>query len=1268
MLRAGRSSALHAGNGRVVRGVALVLPLILLVCLQLSRASTAEAEVVHFQEPFSPLNGSGSGLTLQAPSGIAIDEATGNVFLGETSNANRVAILGGEGGAPVGLASPFTITGITTANFAEPNGVAFDNNPASSGFGTLYIADSRNADTAKRTVKAYRRNASTERYELVAELVPALLAAGTREALGVAVGPDGNVWVADRQQKAVIEFSPDGTELGRVDVSHVLPHALPSEDGRPKAVAISALGDLFVMQFGRVLDQNQPRVVKWVADGSGKINPSENPLVVPDTTGAWGMALDRSEDALYVVFEDRVVQYDATSLAKEGEFGRGVLVGGRGVAVNESNGRIYVSDNGTGRKNVVAYGPSIRTAVVEMSPATDISTSAATLHGSVNAEGSPLGFCRFEYGTSDEYGETVPCAEIVPPDSKPHAVSAALSGLQANTTYHYRLVAENASGIVSRTADATFTTLGKPRVSEPLPIWVERDSAKVSAYVNPSGFATNYRFEWGPTDDYGRVTPADIEPAISAGTERVKVVANLSGLTSGAAYHFRVVATNSAGTTFGPDQRFETLNSCGFIFDRCLELVSSPDGGLSGSAGDFLGTAQNLFFEAADSGSAVAYPVAFGLADATAGGEVIYRSDRRDAGWASEQLSPEIVAPTPTKAVYPSRFLGSSRDLSCFAFLSAQPLTPDAPRATSEAGLVNLFLRDAGGATRVVTNRPVADGQGESGSAPFLATRVIDVSDDCGKVVFATKYRYPGFAVAGDFNLYEWERASGTLRTISEVPGPSGMQIVPVNPGSGGMNGSPLGRQGDFITANRFRAVSADGSRVFFTAQRKLGDGPAGAAEVNKYAVFARVDGSETVDISKSQTTTPNAGALYQLASRDGRRVLFTANYGLTEAPDPRWPTSCNHATGAGCDLYEYDFSRPEGERLVDLSLADGTDNPGGAGVVGVAAASEDAKKVYFLARGRLARGEGPSEARNLADGTYSVYLRSEEGIRFVGVVAESDAKYLLVNDNPERPANWRAQATPSGGHLVFQTKTNVTGEDPSDAYQVYRFDAETGRTVCVSCLRNGGEPIVDGSVETLEPFEFVNRQRRAITDDGRSIFFTKKDVLAPGAVEGRPNLYEWRDGQITFLGASFEAPGKFNFTFRGLQFLGTSGDGTDVYFTSRERLTWDDGDSLMDVYDARKGGGIPQPAAPPSPCDPGVEGSCQSPQPSAVLPAGAGSAVFSGPGNVAAKASPKRRCPRGKRLVKSGKRHRCVKKVKKKKRGKHQRNRRAGNGRGAGK
>src|SRR5690606_7669632 len=101
--------------GRGLRGFAAsVVALAALVCLQLALAAGARAEIVHFEEPYSPINGTGAAV-LQAPTAIAIDEETGNVFVGETDNRNQVSIMGAQGGAPVDLVSPFTVTGFNAS-------------------------------------------------------------------------------------------------------------------------------------------------------------------------------------------------------------------------------------------------------------------------------------------------------------------------------------------------------------------------------------------------------------------------------------------------------------------------------------------------------------------------------------------------------------------------------------------------------------------------------------------------------------------------------------------------------------------------------------------------------------------------------------------------------------------------------------------------------------------------------------------------------------------------------------------------------------------------------------------------------------------------------------------------------------------------------------------------------------------------------------------------------------------------------------------------
>lgn len=79
--------------------------------------------------------------------------------------------------------------------------------------------------------------------------------------------------------------------------------------------------------------------------------------------------------------------------------------------------------------------------------------------------------------------------------------------------------------------------------------------ATVAGTVNPKGLATSYRFEYGTSTSYGSQT-ADAS-AGSDSSDHAQSAA-LSGLAPGTTYHFRILATNSVGTSVGADQVFTT--------------------------------------------------------------------------------------------------------------------------------------------------------------------------------------------------------------------------------------------------------------------------------------------------------------------------------------------------------------------------------------------------------------------------------------------------------------------------------------------------------------------------------------------------------------------------------------------------------------------------------------------------------------------------------------------------------------------------------------
>jgi hypothetical protein len=85
---------------------------------------------------------------------------------------------------------------------------------------------------------------------------------------------------------------------------------------------------------------------------------------------------------------------------------------------------------------------------------------------------------------------------------------------------------------------------------------VTQTGATLNAQVNPGLGPTVVRFQYGPSSAYGSRTAAS-DPIGSDDTDHLASVA-ISGFEPGTTYHFRALATNFAGSTYGPDQTLTT--------------------------------------------------------------------------------------------------------------------------------------------------------------------------------------------------------------------------------------------------------------------------------------------------------------------------------------------------------------------------------------------------------------------------------------------------------------------------------------------------------------------------------------------------------------------------------------------------------------------------------------------------------------------------------------------------------------------------------------
>ncbi|MFL5898199.1 MAG: IPT/TIG domain-containing protein, partial [Solirubrobacterales bacterium] len=144
------------------------------------------------------------------------------------------------------------------------------------------------------------------------------------------------------------------------------------------------------------------------------------------------------------------------------------------------------------------------------------------------------------------------------------AVEATASGLSANTKYVYRVVATNSGGTTTGTPDQSAATLpNAPTVTNSAPGAIAQTSIVMKGTVNNNGASGGSACKIVIATEAAPGTPVT-EPACSpspvSGSSATAVEATASGLTANTKYVYRVVATNSGGTTTAtPDKAVETL-------------------------------------------------------------------------------------------------------------------------------------------------------------------------------------------------------------------------------------------------------------------------------------------------------------------------------------------------------------------------------------------------------------------------------------------------------------------------------------------------------------------------------------------------------------------------------------------------------------------------------------------------------------------------------------------------------------------------------------
>jgi hypothetical protein len=319
-------------------------------------------------------------------------------------------------------------------------------------------------------------------------------------------------------------------------------------------------------------------------------------------------------------------------------------------------------------------------------------------------------------------------------------------------------------------------------------------------------------------------------------------------------------------------------------------------------------------------------------------------------------------------------------------------------------------------------------------------------------------------------------------------------------------------------------AASDDTRRVYFYDSFANGTG------------FLYVHDHETTYEVSMSARAGDVGTMHRAsfisASHDGAVAYFESPDQLTDAATP------------GGGIYRFDLAS---KTLMQITPDAG--DPTGLHLAG-AISSDDQSHVYFTSTAALGGGSQTGD-------TNAYVWTSGDGVRFIAKVAGID-KFVRV--------------TPDGRYALVLSSASVGGARNNGHVAVYRYDAVTRQTVCVSCRADGSPSNGSADIDLQSP-GFPGSQLthgRALTFDGR-VVFTSTDRIVPEDRTSGQDVYLYDKGAVSLL---TKGMGDTN------SYVGDiSDDGRNIFIYTRSALVGADRDAEeFDIYDVRVDGGFLEP------------------------------------------------------------------------------------------
>ncbi len=1151
-----------------------------------------------FQSSFGA-PGAGTG-ELSDPAGVAVNEATGDVYVVDRAN-NRVERFGAKGefiavwgwgvkdgkdefevcesGCQAGIA------GVGKGQLSAPEGVAVDNSTSTGdpSQGDVYVvadARSEHSHLAKFTAAGLpltplKQEGDEARWEGALD--------------GVAVDGSGRLWVyrgieaegiverfSDAEKNAYEEPSLEagvlcpkpGFAVDRTGVTVYVDHEredregfCPAEEGEtPRPVVAAKLGV-------------EPELLSTLLPA---LDPLQTAAVATEPSSG-DVYLANGETIAALTASGSVIQ----SLSLPGS---GALVGG--IAF-DGDGDLYLTDSTEGKVDVFEPAPAAKPQVSGLS-AHDLTPTSSELSAHVDPGGSDTHYF-FEYGTADCASDPAGCAkQPAPPGADigssfgDQDVSVELQGLAPGTTYHYRLIAVNEHGQAEGAETfGTITTL--PSAEGLLP------DARAWEMVSP------------PEKD-----GSGIEPLRNEGSP---IQASQDGNSIAYVANGPIVPEPEGVRAPYPTQAIATRSSSGWSSRQIVTPRTKGEGFIPGEAPEYRLFSEDLGLGVVQpDNQAAVEPLEQPPLAPEASEKTIYLRDN-----ATGQYLPLVTAADDTAGTKFGRkleFIDATPDLSDVVFSSEVSLTP-------EAG-PGLYQWRAGQPLELVSVLP----DGQAALEPALGAESHNVRGAISANGQRTFWTGESEVQNGEEtetvrHLYMRDTATGrTLQLDAAV--------------------APIAEPGEEESEVGFQAANSEGTKVFFSDTARLTEDsklePAPGAPANPADLYeceiVEEGGLPTCRLS-DLTADRNAGETAEVLdlvsgiSEDGSYLYFVANGALAPGASDGDCTRTNTETpppDASCNLYMWH----EGTLSFVATLSD-----------------ED----------------GPDWGRSEASVEGPSPIEPSPDLSDLTVRASPNGQYLAFMSDRPLTGYDNVDANPAAGgardeevylfdarsKLIVCASCDPTGAPPRGVFDAQAADEGLGllvdRRQDWAYNPKTAAPTdhwLAGSVPGWTPLGVSSaaqalRQPRYLSDSAR-LFFDSADALVAQqmgrereeTVAGQPasvgveNVYEYEPGG---LGSCQQQRGCIALISSGTAaqesvFVDASLDGDDAFFVTAQPLVAADQDTNFDLYDAR----VCTEASPCLASQPHSSNSCESSDscrpasPPASPPGPSGTATFSAP------------------------------------------------------